>query len=173
VKEYRENQIAFNRISRKRIDFAVCEAETMKVLYAIELDDSSHNRKNRQERDEFVNQAFAAAGLTLLHVDCKRGYSQQEMINVLFAPMKQKRAVSAASPTLQPAPLRENTTLPSAIPPLLPTENGEIGLTACSVCGAPMKKKAVTAGAHKGEYYWVCSQYPKCQNFFPAGERLK
>lgn len=38
----------------KRMDFVITDKDT-KVLAVIELDDSSHNRKKRIERDEYVN----------------------------------------------------------------------------------------------------------------------
>ena len=54
----------FGKISSKHIDFAV--ADHMKVLILIELDDSSHQRQDRQERDVFVNNALKTAGYTLI-----------------------------------------------------------------------------------------------------------
>jgi hypothetical protein len=61
-------QAAFNKISRKHIDFVLTEPETSRILCAIELDDSSHNRPDRIERDTFVNELFAVHGMPLLRV---------------------------------------------------------------------------------------------------------
>ncbi|MCB9922572.1 MAG: DUF2726 domain-containing protein [Planctomycetaceae bacterium] len=58
-----ENQSYRNKIDRKHVDFLLCHPTTMKPLAGVELDDSSHQRKDRRERDEFVDQVFAAAGL--------------------------------------------------------------------------------------------------------------
>jgi hypothetical protein len=33
----------------------------------------------------------------------------------------------------------------------------------CPVCGAKMIRRTSTRGAHKGEYFWGCSNYPKCR----------
>ncbi|CAH0535453.1 hypothetical protein VST7929_03027 [Vibrio stylophorae] len=41
----------------KRMDFVIADADT-KVLAVIELDDSSHQKLKRQERDHYVNQAL-------------------------------------------------------------------------------------------------------------------
>ena len=90
--EFRENQIAFNKINRKRIDFVVCEVETMRMLYAIELDDASHKRPNRQKRDDFVNKAFEAAGLVLLRIEYQPDYNQQELIETLFRPLRPQKS---------------------------------------------------------------------------------
>ena len=49
-----ENMTYFSRIAQKHLDFLVCDSATMKPLLGIELDDSSHQRDDRQERDDFV-----------------------------------------------------------------------------------------------------------------------
>ena len=59
--EYGHNQAFRNKIARKHVDFRLCDPESLRPLLAIELDDSSHNRPDRQARDEFVDGVFAAA----------------------------------------------------------------------------------------------------------------
>ena len=44
-----------NKIQSKHVDFLVCDAKTMTPRLAIELDDKSHERADRMERDEFVD----------------------------------------------------------------------------------------------------------------------
>jgi hypothetical protein len=51
----------------------------MSPVCGVELDDQSHSRRDRAERDEFVGQAFEAAGLPLLHFEAKRTYSPAEV----------------------------------------------------------------------------------------------
>lgn len=63
-----------NKINCKHIDFVLCEVEDLNVVLAIELDDSSHNRADRQERDRFVNEAFLSAGLPLIRVPLQSSY---------------------------------------------------------------------------------------------------
>ncbi|ADB17463.1 conserved hypothetical protein [Pirellula staleyi DSM 6068] len=63
-----------NRIAGKHIDFVICDNDTLEVKLAIELDDSSHRRPDRQERDRFVNAALAAAGLPLLRIKVEEQY---------------------------------------------------------------------------------------------------
>lgn len=55
-----------NRISRKHVDFLLCDSQTMRPRVGVELDDSSHAREDRQTRDALVQQVFDAAGLALL-----------------------------------------------------------------------------------------------------------
>ncbi len=52
----------------------------MKPLAGVELDDSSHNRKERQDRDVFVEQAFSAAQLPLVRIRVQREYNLQELV---------------------------------------------------------------------------------------------
>src|SRR5690348_13485604 len=43
------------KISQKHVDFILADADTTAIALAIELDDATHNQRNRIERDEFVN----------------------------------------------------------------------------------------------------------------------
>lgn len=53
----------FAKIKSKHIDFAL--ADDMKIILLIELDDSSHYKIDRQERDIFVNEALIRCGYNL------------------------------------------------------------------------------------------------------------
>lgn len=85
VRQPHINQAARNRIDRKHVDFLLCETASMKPRLVVELDDVSHQRKDRQERDEFVDSALKAACLPILHVRAARAYVPQE----LFAQIQQ------------------------------------------------------------------------------------
>ena len=63
-----------NKINQKHIDFLVCNIETMKPIIGVELDDPSHNRKDRQERDDFVDSVFKECCLPILHVKVSKEY---------------------------------------------------------------------------------------------------
>lgn len=69
------SQRAFNRISAKHFDYVLCEPSTMQVKAVVELNDSSHKSKNRAERDEFLAEACASAGLRLVSFEAKSQYS--------------------------------------------------------------------------------------------------
>lgn len=58
----------FNKIKAKHTDFVFCDPDTLEILAGLELDDPSHERPERIERDEFVDNAYAAAGIPLIHV---------------------------------------------------------------------------------------------------------
>ncbi|HIZ55000.1 MAG TPA: DUF2726 domain-containing protein [Firmicutes bacterium] len=76
VKQGRKDfQSWFNRIKAKHIDFAVCSAKLEPVVL-IELDDRSHDQKDRIRRDQFVDRALAKAGVPILHY---REYSPEQL----------------------------------------------------------------------------------------------
>ena len=68
-----------NKVIRKHVDFVLCKPQTMEPLLAIELDDASHSRSDRIERDNFVNDAFEAAGIPLIHFDVQRSYDTRDV----------------------------------------------------------------------------------------------
>ena len=74
-----ERQGAFNRISRKHVDFLLVRADDLFPLAGIELDDKSHEEEERQERDAFVDEVFAGAGLPLLHVPAQKTYDPADL----------------------------------------------------------------------------------------------
>lgn len=67
-------QTARNRIDRKHVDFVICAHDTFRPILIVELDDASHERPDRRERDAFVDSACNAAGLPILHVPAARRY---------------------------------------------------------------------------------------------------
>lgn len=83
VVDRRQNMGDANRIAQKHVDFLLCDPATMKPLAAVELDDSSHRRDDRAERDAFLDRAFEAAALPLLHVKAKRAYSVDEVAELV------------------------------------------------------------------------------------------
>lgn len=78
-----ENQSYRNKIDRKHVDFLLLDPTTMKPIIGVELDDASHARRDRQDRDEFVDQVFEAAGLPLLRVRAAASYSPQNIADLV------------------------------------------------------------------------------------------
>ncbi len=64
----REWQKYFNKIIRKSNDFTIFDKVNISPLLAIELDDITHDREDRIERDGFVDSAFNAAGIPIKHI---------------------------------------------------------------------------------------------------------
>jgi hypothetical protein len=68
-----------NRIDRKHVDFLLCAPRDLSPLLGVELDDASHDRPDRRDRDAFVDKAFAAADVPILRVPAQRGYAPGEL----------------------------------------------------------------------------------------------
>ncbi len=54
-------QTLFYKIQSKHVDFVICN-KNMNALAIIELDDSSHDAKDRKTRDQFVDQVLKSVG---------------------------------------------------------------------------------------------------------------
>ena len=70
---------AFGRISSKHADFVLCDARTFAVVGVVELDDRSHQRPDRRERDRFFDAALAVASIPVLRVPARRTYDAREL----------------------------------------------------------------------------------------------
>ena len=68
-----------NKILAKHIDFVLCDPGSLKPLVCLELDDVSHQRPDRIERDKFVNLAFKSAQLPLLRIPTQTEYKSREI----------------------------------------------------------------------------------------------
>ena len=74
-----ERQSAFNRIKSKHVDFVACDPDTLDIMFVIELDDRSHEREDRSERDEFVDAALEDSGVPIVRFPVRKSYSAQEI----------------------------------------------------------------------------------------------
>ncbi|GAC1530230.1 MAG: hypothetical protein NVS2B16_37230 [Chloroflexota bacterium] len=138
---------ARNRINRKHVDFLVCDVHTLRPVAGIELDDRSHQRPDRQARDLFVEQVFAAAGLPLIRVPVQAGYTTGELTALLTA-------VIQATPA------------PESVTEFVPAMAGRT--PSCPVCGSAMVLQTAKSGANTGGQFYGCSNYPQCRGLQPA-----
>jgi hypothetical protein len=74
---------AFRRISAKHFDFVLCNRRDFSIVGVIELNDSSHQRKERALRDAFLINICNAIGLPILTVRVRRQYSAGELRSVI------------------------------------------------------------------------------------------
>lgn len=94
VKKGIEKKKAFglrNRIKSRHIDFILCDRQTLETVMCIELDDASHNRKDRIERDRFIDSALAAAGVPIVRIPAKASYSVEFIKGQLLEPDQPER----------------------------------------------------------------------------------
>ncbi len=135
-------QKAFNRISAKHFDYAICAADTFSVLAVVELDDKSHSKGHRTKRDRFLDSACSSAGLPLHRFKAAATYNINEIRNVLFPPP-------------------EDIAAESVLPEAPDSESAEVPL--CPKCSSPLIKKVAKRGEHKGTEFLACSGFPRCR----------
>jgi len=75
-------QKRFNMICSKHVDFVLCN-EDMSVIAIIELDDSSHNRPDRQARDRFVDAVLTNSGYHIMHTPTFDDVAIGDLDNIL------------------------------------------------------------------------------------------
>ena len=127
-------QKAFNKISAKHFDFVICNKDDFSVLCVIELNDKSHNNKQRQQRDAFLEKACEAASLPLIQIKAQAGYLLDEIKNQL-------------------APF-----IPAMLAGRLEGKSKE-----CPKCNSTMVVRIAQKGDNKDKHFWGCSTYPKCR----------
>ncbi len=87
---------AFNPIACKHVDYVIAEPETCAIICAVELDDRSHERPDRQARDAFVDSVMLSAGIPILHVPTQDAYDPEALLAMLddLLPAKLDEAVA-------------------------------------------------------------------------------
>lgn len=149
-----ENNGFYNKINRKHVDFLICDTQTIKPRFAIELDDKSHNRQDRIERDDFVNELFETANLPLLRIPVRQTYNTTEL-GALFSEALQK----GQSPSVTPSTTGEEKSLP--------VKANKDTAPICPKCGQQMVLRTSHNGANKGKSFYGCVNYPKCKMILP------
>lgn len=148
-----ENRGAKAHIDRKHVDFLLCDPQTLQPVLGIELDDKSHQREDRQERDAAVDAVFEAAELPLLHIPVGHGYDTNDLAQKLV-------------PYLGESQLRSNAVKQETPPVVLRTGGDEV--PACPKCGTPMVIRVANKGENKGKRFYACPNYPKCKSVIPV-----
>jgi len=143
--EYGRRLAYTNKIDRKHIDFLLCDPQTVRPLVGIELDDKSHRRKDRQERDRFVEEVFRVAKLPLVRIPVQRTYNVDE----LGALLRQYAGLGDAQASVRQGPIER--------------EMAETGIPTCPKCGSQMVLRTAKRGSRSGTQFWGCSNYPRCR----------
>lgn len=73
-----KDQVAFNKIRSKSIDFVITDNYS-NIKLCIELDDSTHQRFNRIERDKFINELFEELDIKLLRIPVQNFYNLEDL----------------------------------------------------------------------------------------------
>jgi len=128
----------FNKIFRKHVDFLLCEPDTLKPAFGIELV-KPVSRNETREADLFMEDLFLSAGLPLVHVQSSERYSENDLTELFqLAVMKVRES----------KPLRA-TAKTDSVP-------------MCPVCGKMMVLRIHRNGGSSGKKYYGCMDNPHC-----------
>lgn len=86
--DYSTQTTYFNKINRKSIDFVLVNKENCKIKLCIELDDPTHYKKKRQERDTFINELFQELEIPLLRYPSFTIYYKEPLKKKILENMK-------------------------------------------------------------------------------------
>ncbi len=80
---------AFNKVACKHFDYVLCD-EGLDIIAAIELDDASHARADRIERDRFIEWACKSAKLPLIRIKTAKHYDTKELRSTILRAVGQR-----------------------------------------------------------------------------------
>ena len=133
-----ENVHFFSKFFRKHVDFLLCEPDSLKPAFGIELV-KPVTRNETRETDQFMDELFLSARLPLVHIQSSEHYSEQDL-SELF-----ELAVTKVKET---GPLRA-TAKTDSVP-------------MCPVCGKVMVLRIHRSGLEGGKQYYGCVDSPHC-----------
>ena len=156
------------KIAQKHVDFVITDAQTSKIIAAIELDDSTHNSERGQKRDRFVNNVFVSANIPLVRFPAKRGYQLQDLMSQLEHLNITKLQPNA---TEKEQPQKTSTTPKLKIPTTKEgSRNSEVTeyevkekvvATECPKCGGMLIERQ--SSDKSSDKFYGCSTFPKCR----------
>src|SRR5512132_1890327 len=91
----------FNKFFRKHVDFLLCEPNTLRPAFGIELVKPVARTETR-EADQFMENLFLSAGLPLVHVPSSERYSEKdlaELFQLSIMKVKETAPLRAAAKT--------------------------------------------------------------------------
>ena len=143
-----EWQRAFNRISSKHFDFILCRSTDLEIACVVELDDSTHQRHDRQDRDMFLGEVCSVSSLPLLRFPAKEAYTVSDIRERLAACTEsQQRRSTEGDPSLAD----EDVAIAQEAAPQ------------CPKCSRAMVLRTVRKGSAAGQKFWGCADYPACR----------
>ena len=156
-------QSAFNAISRKHVDFVVCRSDDLAIVGAIELDDESHAKGKRKDRDLVLNQILEAADIPLARFKAASAYSPNDINSILLSEMKLSFASEPPAHSQETNPLENNGGLRGENGVATPPQMNQNTEQACPKCGSPLILRVAKKGKYQGQKFWGCSQFPNCK----------
>lgn len=81
----RYHKLAFQIINRRSVDYVLCDKGTLEPVYAVELDDYTHNSARVIKRDNDINELFAKSNLPLVRFKDYKNLSKQDIEDKFLA----------------------------------------------------------------------------------------
>ena len=79
----------FNKIASKSIDFVLVDKNNCRIKLCIELDDSTHKKQRRIERDNFINELFKQLEINFLRYPIYKVYYKEALKKRIQEEMKE------------------------------------------------------------------------------------
>jgi len=134
-----ENVHFYNKIFRKHVDFLLCEPDTMKPAFGIELV-RPIRREETRSADKFMEELFMDAGLPLVHVPSGEEYELTDLVNLFNLAIQKVK---------QNQPQQE--------------EDVSDSVPLCPECGLMMVLRIHREGSQAGKRYYGCMNAPTCR----------
>jgi hypothetical protein len=123
------------------------------MMYALMARTTPGNEPTNKFTEQFEQQA--------------KGFNEQsQRIADVLERLEQKLGNSTASDIATVNGVEQTNSVVLTKPQQHPTRTPDNQL--CTKCSAPMVIRTVTKGEQKGKQFYVCSNYPKCQEVLPA-----
>lgn len=133
-----ENVHFYNKIFRKHVDFLLCDPQTMKPAFGVELVKPIAKTETRAS-DQFLEDLFLGEGVPLVHVPINDHYEMTDLVHLFqLAVMKTKETRPRDNVTGDSVPM-------------------------CPVCGKMMVLRIHRGGPNAGKKYYGCMDAPRCK----------
>jgi len=136
-----ENVHYFNKIFRKHVDFLLCEPQSMKPAFGVEVVKPIAKSETRTA-DQFMRDLFLEAGIPLVHVPSAADYLLSDLVNLFQLALTKSNARPRADSAADSVPM-------------------------CPVCGRMMVLRIHRDGPQKGREYYGCMDSPRCPGMVP------
>ena len=131
-----ENVHYFNKIFRKHVDFLLCDQQTLRPAFGVEVI-KPIARSELRAADQFMEELFLGAGLPLVHIPSAQQYEISDLVSLFQIAVTKARSVPAA-------------------------DAGADSVPDCPVCGKMMVLRIHRNGPNKGKLYYGCIDNPAC-----------
>jgi len=138
-----ENVHFYNKIFRKHVDFMLCDPQTFKPVFGVELIKPTGRHETRPN-DQFMEELFQQEGVPLVHIPLSEHYEMADLAHLFQL---------AVTKTAEMTRTEDSTRQDSS--PL------------CPVCGKMMTLRIHRDGPHAGRKYYGCMDSPRCPGTLP------